>query len=331
MKSAITWCGCLLAAFALSAEPAKPSQQHVHPAAAKKNVESYAIAPTLKDVAYGKHPKQVLHFWKAPSDRPTPLLFFIHGGGWTAGNRSSGLAGLLPVMLTNGISVVSIEYRFISEATADGVVPPVKGPLSDAARALQFVRSKAAEWNIDKTRIGASGGSAGACTSLWLAFHDDLADPASADPVARESTRLWCAAVSAPQTSLDPKQMKEWTPNSRYGGHAFGFKGDPKKKLSQFDDFLANRDKIAPWIAEYSPYALVSKGDPPVAMYFGAPPALGQDQKDPTHTANFGVKLQEHCKEFGVPCELVYPGAKDVAHPSVQDFLLKTLKAPQAK
>ncbi len=48
-------------------------------------------------------------------------------------------------------------------------VPPVKGPLHDAARALQFVCSKSAEWNIDKQRIGASGGSAGACSSLWLA------------------------------------------------------------------------------------------------------------------------------------------------------------------
>ncbi|MFN9957315.1 MAG: alpha/beta hydrolase, partial [bacterium] len=104
------------------------------------------------------------------------------------------------------------------EATADGVIPPVRGPLHDAARALQFVRSKADEWNIDKTRIAASGSSAGACTSLWLAFHPDLADPNSRDPIARESTRLLCAAVSGAQTTLDPRQMKEWTPNSRYGG-----------------------------------------------------------------------------------------------------------------
>lgn len=55
-------------------------------------------------------------------------------------------------------------------AEADGVKPPVKVPLHDAARALQFVRSKAAEWNIDKQRIGAAGGSAGACSSLWLAM-----------------------------------------------------------------------------------------------------------------------------------------------------------------
>ena len=157
------------------------------------------------------------------------------------GGRLSGLSGMLPAFLKAGISVVSVEYRFIPEATADGVVPPVQGPLHDAARALQLVRSKAAEWNIDKARIGASGGSAGACTSLWLAFHPDLADPKNSDPVARESTRLWCAAVSGPQTTLDPQQMKEWTPNSTYGGHAFG--------LSPFAEFLAKRDTILPWIA----------------------------------------------------------------------------------
>lgn len=301
--------------------PAQPS------AVTNKKVETYAVVPTMKDVAYGKHPKQVMHFWKAVSDKPTPVLFFIHGGGWTGGNRSSGLNALLPEMLKNGISVVSVEYRFISEATKDGVVPPVKGPLSDAARALQFVRSKASEWNIDKERIGASGGSAGACTSLWLAFHDDMADAKSADPVTRESTRLWCAAVSAPQTTLDPKQMKEWTPNSTYGGHAFGFSGGRKKKLSSFDVFLAGREKILPWIAEYSPYALVTKDDPPVALYFSGAPSMGQKQKDPTHTANFGLKLQEHCKAFGVPCELVYPGAPDVKHPSALLYLLETLKA----
>ena len=281
--------------------------------------------PTLANVAYGKHPKQVLDFWKAESSKPTPLLFYIHGGGWMGGSKERvvGVADYLKA----GISVVSVEYRFIPEATADKVVPPVKGSLHDAARALQFVRSKAAEWNIDKQRIGASGGSAGACSSLWLAFHKDMANPKSKDPIARESTRHWFDDVIGAQTTLDPKQMKEWTHNSRYDGHAFGFKGDPAKKLSQFDEFLAKRDTILPWIAEYSPYALVTADDPPVYLIFSAPPALGQDQKDPTHTSNFGVKLQEKCKSVGVECELVYPSAPDVKHPTAQDYLIKTLKA----
>ncbi len=305
---------------AAAATPAAPAADPAKPVPATPKP---GPVPTMADVPYGPHKKQVMDFYKAESDKPTPLVFVIHGGGWVGGSKAPvGVASYLRA----GISVVSIEYRFISEATADGVNPPVAGPLGDAARALQFVRSKAQEWNIDKTRVGATGGSAGACSSLWLAFHNEMADPKSSDPIARESTRLTCAAVNGAQTTLDPQQMKDWTPNSTYGGHAFGFKNDPAKKTSQFQEFLAGREKILPWIAEYSPYALVTNDDPPIYMIYGGAPALGQEQKDPTHTSNFGVKLQEHCKEIGVPCELVYPGAPDVKHPRIDDFLIEHLK-----
>jgi acetyl esterase/lipase len=314
---------CLVVAVPTFAQDAAPK------AAEKKAAKKAAPklpAPTHADVAYGKHPKQVLHFWKAETKEPAPLLFFVHGGGWQNGNRDS-VGSLVSEMLKNGVSVVSVEYRFIQEAIADGVTPPVKAPLHDAARALQFVRSQAKEWNIDKTRIAASGGSAGACTSLWLAFHDDLADPKSDDPVARESTRLLCAAVTGAQTTLDPQQMKEWTPNSTYGSHAFGiFKTENGRNIRDFEAFLAKRNEILPWIAEYSPYALVTKDDPPIYLIYNAPPALGQDQKDPTHTSNFGIKLQEKLQSVGVPCELVYPDAPDVKHPTVKDYLIAMLK-----
>ena len=95
-----------------------------------------------------------------------------------------------------------------------------------------------------------------------------------------------------------------------------------------FAEFLAARESILPWIAEYSPWALVSADDPPVYLSYRNPPALGQEQKDPTHTANFGVKLQERCKEVGIGCEFVYPGAPDVKHKSPTDYLIATLKAP---
>lgn len=295
----------------------------VSPAIAQEKTKPAQPGLTAGNVAYGEHPKQVLDFYQAKSDTPTPVVFYIHGGGWMAGSKDNFNAS---GYLNEGISVVSVEYRFIPEATKDGVVPPVKGPLHDAARALQFVRSKAKEWNLDKRRIGATGGSAGACSSLWLAFHDDLADPESEDLLDRESTRLLCAAVSGAQTSLDPKQMKEWMPNSSYGGHAFGFQPDPAKKLTRFDVFLAGREEILPWIKEYSPYELVTSDDPPVALYYRTAPAMGKEQKDPTHSANFGVGLQEKCKAAGVECELVYPDAPGVTHPSVASFLIAKLK-----
>ncbi len=334
MKKLVTFFAsvCVLASqfyFANAAEPSKADGKPKAPAKKTKSSPRTETKPTLADVRYGPHERNVLDFYKAPSDKPTPLLFFIHGGGWLNGDKSG--FNNTARYLAAGISVVAINYRFIPQAEADQVVPPVKGPLHDAARALQFVRSKAAEWNIDKARIGASGSSAGACSSLWLAFHPEMADPKSADPIARESTRLWCAAVVKAQTTLDPAQMKEWTPNSRYGAHAFGFKGDKEKKVSAFDEFLAKRESILPWIAEYSPYALVTADDPSVYLSYSTPPALGQNQPDPTHTSNFGVKLQERCKAAGVDCELVYPGASEVKHPRIEDYLIEKLKAPSNK
>ncbi len=324
--------GSLIAAETPAKAPVKPKVAKA-PAAAKSAAKAAAPKgpkPTMANVPYGTHERQVLDFYKAESAKPTPLLFYIHGGGWMNGDKARSSA--IQPYLDAGISVVSINYRYVSQAHAAGIKPPVKAPLEDAARALQFVRSKAAEWNIDKERVGASGGSAGACSSLWLAFHDDLADPKSSDPIARESTRLWCAGVNGAQTTLDPQQMKEWTPNSRYGGHAFGFiSTDPKKKEDQFALFLAGRESVLPWIQEYSPYALVTSDDSPVYLMYSAPPALGQDQKDPTHTANFGVKLEEKLKAAGVPCELVYPGAPGVKHAKTDDYLIEKLKAPSAK
>ncbi len=273
--------------------------------------------PTYQSVSYGPHPKQIIDFWKAPSDKPTPVAVYIHGGGWGSGSHVD--PGLVDHFLKLGISVAAVEYRFIDESIADGMNPPVMGPMTDCARAVQFIRSKSTAWNLRKDRLGLWGGSAGACTSLWLAFHKDLADPAHNDPIARESTRPTCVAADAPQTSLDPHQMREWTPNSTYGGHAYGVKNfwDPE-----------TRETILPWINEYSPYALAASDAPPIFMNFRTPPALGQDAKDPTHSANFGVKLHERLQELKVESELVYPGAPASNHKTGAEFLIDKLSQP---
>lgn len=310
-------------AQAVKTKPESPAKSQAA-TPTKPSYDAGVPATTFAEVPYGEHERQVLDFWKADSDKPTPLVFIIHGGGWQAGSkeRAQRFADV-KALLENGISVAAINYRFVRQGVEAGIEPPVKAPLHDAARALQFVRSKAIEWNVDKERIGAAGGSAGACSSLWLAFHDDLADADNEEPVARESTRLWCAAVIGAQTSLDPQQMKTWTPNSRYGSHAFGLPG--------FKQFLDARKDILPWIAEYSPYALVSQDDPPIYLQYSTPPAIGMPQKDPTHTSNFGLKLQEQCVALGVRCELFYPGVSDVEHESATSYLISTLKEKRAE
>ena len=289
----------------------------------------------LIGVPYGTHPRQVLDFYQAKSDKPTPLVFNIHGGGWQGGDKKMNPKPFLD----QGISVVSINYRYIRNAVEDDLKalemfvgplpegrnaqdylePPIKAPLRDAARALQFVRSKAVEWNIDKKRIGATGGSAGGCSSLWLAFHADMADPNSKDPIARESTRLYCAAVNGAQTSLDPKELREWMPNYGYGAHAFG--------LPNFQSLIDNREKVMKWIKEYSPIEHAAKDAPPIGLFYGGDKdaKVGDSPKDPTHSPILGIKLEEKLKTLGVDVILVYPGRPNEKYKSSTDYLIDRL------
>ncbi|REK15787.1 MAG: alpha/beta hydrolase [Planctomycetota bacterium] len=288
--------------------------------------------PTVADYAYGQdHTRQKFDFWQAESDEPTPLVLLIHGGGWRGGDKSRYGTSAIQPYLDAGISVAAINYRFIEQAMEQDVEPPVKGCLHDAARALQTLRSKAKEWNLDPKRVGATGSSAGACTSLWLALHDDLADPKSDDPVARESSRLSCAAVVGAQTSLDPKELREWIPNSIYGGHAFGFAAPGRNRAQEFDLLIENREKVLPWIKEYSPIELVSSDDPPIYLDYPrqkTPPKVGQKESDPTHSAMYGVQLAKRLDGVGVEAIVSYPGHQDSKYGSVEEFLIEKLKTP---
>jgi acetyl esterase/lipase len=287
----------------------------------KKPAPVRHLAPTVAKLPYGKHERQVLDFWQAKSAQPTPLVLYIHGGGWRGGDKNSLSDAAIKQYLDAGISVAAINYRYVQQAADTKTEPPVKAPLDDAARALQFIRSKASEWNLDKKRIGATGGSAGACSSLWLAFHDDLADPKSADPIARESTRLYCAAVNGAQTSLDPKELREWMPNYGYGAHAFG--------LANFQALYDGRDKVLTLIKEYSPIEHVTKDDPPIFMEYPGqkvPPVVGEKQTDPTHSAVMGLKLAEKLKAAGVEVILIYPGQTHPEYKNSTQYLIDRLK-----
>ncbi len=150
--------------------------------------------------------------------------------------------------------------------------------------------------------------------------------PKSGDPVARESTRLSCAAVNVAQDVARPEADEGVDAQQPLRRPRLRLHRRSEEALSQFQQFLEERDKILPWIKEYSPYELVTADDPPVFLIYGTPPALGQEQKDPTHTANFGVKLQEKCRSVGVECDLVYPGATDLKYHGVGEFLIAKLK-----
>ncbi|MCB1237357.1 MAG: alpha/beta hydrolase fold domain-containing protein, partial [Verrucomicrobiae bacterium] len=200
---------------------------------------------------------------------------------------------------------------------------PLPAPVHDAARALQFLRSKAAEWNLRKDRVALTGGSAGACTSMWLLFHDDLADPKAEDPVLRESTRVTAAACAGGQTSIDPKVIVPWLgPNVLKHLMIANAVGEPDA-----DTALANYEKHAADYREFSSHNHVNAGDPPLFMSYGGDMTLpSKDAGHGIHHPVYGVKMKEKCDAAGVECHLVIPGTStSEKYSSATAFLMAKL------
>src|SRR5262249_14878031 len=246
--------------------------------------------PTYRDFRYGPYPRNVLDFWQATSTQPSPVLVSIHGGGFLGGNKTVN-PQLLRQCLDSGISVAAITYRFSSQAIAPA-------SFQDGARAIQFIRSKAKEWNIDPKRIAATGGSAGAGISLWLGFHDDMADPTNQDPVLRESTRLTCMVVFDGQTSYDPRFIRKLFPGKDTYKH--------RALAKLFDVDLDKLDELPPekykLFQEVSSINYLTKDDPPVLLIYSRPLDTEiTNQGIGIHHALFGKALKEKMDELGVP------------------------------
>jgi acetyl esterase/lipase len=275
-------------------------------------------APTYANVSYGPDPMNVLDFWKAEGDGPHPLLVYIHGGGWVAGDKSKS-GPPYEIYLKKGISCAAVNYRLTGQA-------PLPAPVLDAARAIQFLRSRAKEWGIRSDRIALTGGSAGACTSMWLVFHDDLADPNATDPVLRESTRVSGAAVGAGQTSIDPKVIEGWLgPNVLKHRMINMAVGEPT-----MEGALKNYDQHKALYVEFSPYNHVSADDPPLFMTYSGDMTLpSKNAGHGIHHPVYGVKLKEKCDQVGAPCYLQIPKvSQPEKYANPQEFLLAILLAP---
>jgi acetyl esterase/lipase len=273
------------------------------------------LKPTHADVSYGPHERNVLDFYQAQGDGPRPVLVYIHGGGWTGGDKKQSAAAVQPY-LAKGISYAAINYRLSTQA-------PLPAPVHDAARGIQFLRSKAGEWNIDKSRIALTGGSAGACTSMWILLHDDLADAKADDPVKRESTRVTAAAVSAGQVSIDPKVIEEWLgPNVLKHRMINLAVGEPT-----IEGALKNYDKHKGLYVEFSPYNHLSKDDPPLLMTYANNMKLPSESAGHgIHHPVYGVKMKEKADKLGVECHLLIPGVSESKqYKTASDFLMDKL------
>jgi len=277
-----------------------------------QNKKRPVSAPSHPDVRYGDHERNAFDLW-LPDDPsgPVPVHVYFHGGGFVGGDK----AGFDPrPFLQAGYAAVSGNYRFVDGTTTFGPTP-----MHDAARVIQTLRHRAGEWGLDPQRVSLSGSSAGAVISLWIGFHDDLADPMSADPVARHSTRVTCIAPINGPTNLDPVWIR-----SNLGGPPHAHPSMPKlfgaSETLQEPEFRAR-------LAATNPWDFVSAEDPPVLLlYNGMPEALPLPETVTSghliHHPAFGEALVSRLKELGIPHQL-RTGADSRGNSVITDWLRK--------
>ena len=304
------WTTAVIAAMVVVASvPAvTDAQQQRQERPQKRRPAGPRMQPTHADVPYGEHSQQKIDIYLAKSEKPTPLVLYIHGGGFRGGSKR----GVNPKpFLDAGISLAAIEYRFVQHKR-------LPAAHHDCRRAVQFLRHHAEKYNFDKTHIGAFGGSAGAQICMYIGFHDEMANAESDDPVARESTRLTCVATSGGQTTMDFAWWHENVP---------GYDQPHRDVSAVFDaDTPEETKKI---VTEISALSLIDKDDPPIFMSYGMKPdapvptgAAAQGWK--VHHVIFGVKLKEKMDALGVEADLQYAGAK-TKYGSRERFLITKL------
>lgn len=242
-----------------------------------------------RDVRYGPHERNTMDVYRADTDGPAPCIIFFHGGGFTHGDK--GLPGdkvasqraFLKQCHQQGITVISCNYRYVNQA-------PFPAPMQDGARAVQYVRYNADALGVDPNNISVAGSSAGTGIAMWVGTHDDLADPNSADPVARESTRVNSVITRNAQNTYDPRAWAQL-----FGEDA----SNP-----QFTQMICMNYGLTPdqvnspqayqLYEETSPLSHLSADDPPIYSFY----STGRNSTG-SHSALFGELLSNTADERG--------------------------------
>ncbi len=137
------------------------------------------------NISYGTHERQTLDIFipeKAKSD--SGIILFIHGGGWSQGDKSAHHADCRH-FCELGYICASMNYRFVSEEIN------IFDVLDDITSALKAIKAKCAELGFDINKLILSGGSAGGHLSLLYAYTRK-----DESPVAPVAACVYCPPVN---------------------------------------------------------------------------------------------------------------------------------------
>ncbi len=276
------------------------------------------VTPTAVDVSYGPHEHQIFDLYQPTAgDGPFPVLIWF-GGIWLPSKHVPDLNRFRP----QGIAVIGVETRTMTDAMHDKATVPVSYVLEDAVRVVQFVRLNAAKWNLDVRRIAVGGGSQGALPALYVGCVADQADTSADEPLKRQSSLVTCVAAYRSQPSIDPQRMQTWVPGVKWGAPALGV---------SFEESLKRRDEFLPAIKRWSPESLLHKNAAPI--YFEnnwgltQPPGITEmDYK--VHSPAWALGFQQLAKVAGAECHVKYPDHPTDGYDDIWNFIVKRLKSP---
>lgn len=114
----------------------------------------------FEEMAYGKDPLQKLDYWR-PEKVGSPLVVFVHGGGWKRGDKAHSVDLKSEHYLAEGYAFASLNYRLVPANT-------VEEQAQDVADALAFLFKQSETLGFDKTKVVLMGHSAGAHLSALV-------------------------------------------------------------------------------------------------------------------------------------------------------------------
>ena len=109
----------------------------------------------MREAAYGSDPKQTLDLVRPAGSGKAPILLFVHGGGWSIGDKRHSIGPKATHFTGTGWAVASANYRLVPQAR-------VEQQAEDIASAIAWLRAHAAANGLDPDRIVLMGHSAGA-------------------------------------------------------------------------------------------------------------------------------------------------------------------------
>lgn len=151
------------------------------------------------DQHYGDHERQIFDLWLPEKTKHAPLVIYIHGGGFSTGSKDEmrKKTSLIEKYNKAGIAFATINYRYLVHTSLQNIMH------EDIAGFVQFMRFNSKKFGLNKKLMMPYGISAGGSASLWLATHDDIADPNALNLMKRESSRVFAAGHLNAQVSYD--------------------------------------------------------------------------------------------------------------------------------